>query len=209
MYEYSKHGSTWDGSARVYGEVLRVLADLQAGAKILDAGCGNGHLTGLLASRGFVSHGVDPSESGIALARRAHADATFACADLTLDFDGLHDFDAVVCIEVIEHVYAPTQLLTTLFTALRPGGRLVLTTPYHGYLKNLALVGIGRFDRHFDPLWDHGHIKFFSADTLTHALRGAGFEQISIRGIGRVAYLWKTMLATAQKPHVSERERTP
>jgi 2-polyprenyl-6-hydroxyphenyl methylase/3-demethylubiquinone-9 3-methyltransferase len=101
---------------------------------------------------------------------------------------------------VIEHVYAPRLLLATLFRVLKPGGKLILSTPYHGYVKNLAVIASGRFDRHFNPLWDNGHIKFFSMRTLDQILHEAGFREIKIRGIGRAPYLWKTMLVTAQKP---------
>ena len=43
----------------------------------------------------------------------------------------------------------------------------MLSTPYHGYLKNLALAVSGRMDRHFTALHVGGHIKFFSIETLT------------------------------------------
>ncbi len=200
MYEYDEAGSTWDGSGRVYAAVLERLAGLPPGARVLDAGCGNGHFTSLLAARGFVSHGIDPSETGIAIARQAYPEATFACADLANGLDAPTPFDAIVCVEVIEHVYSPQRLLATLFSVLKPRGVLILTTPYHGYLKNVAIAASGRFDQHVNPLWEHGHIKFFSPSTLSEALEGAGFSEISIRGIGRLAYLWKSMVATARKP---------
>jgi hypothetical protein len=38
---------------------------------------------------------------------------------------------------------------------------LIITTPYHGYLKNIALSVSVKFDHHVNPLWDGGHIKFF------------------------------------------------
>jgi 2-polyprenyl-3-methyl-5-hydroxy-6-metoxy-1,4-benzoquinol methylase len=200
MYEYSKPGSTWDGSALVYGKVFEALAEFPAGSKVLDVGCGNGHLSGLLSDRGFQSYGVDPSETGIAVARRENPAVSFTCLDLSKDTYNLRDFDAITCIEVIEHVYAPRLLLASIFRVLKPGGMLVLSTPYHGYAKNLAVMLSGRFDRHFDPLWDDGHIKFFSEETLARVLRGTGFSDISIQGLGRVPYLWKTMLAIARKP---------
>lgn len=200
VYEYSTPGSTWDGSDVVFARVFRALEGLPPGARVLDAGCGNGYLTGLLADRGFLCHGVDPSNSGIDVARRAYPAASFACLDLTREPLDPCSFDAAACMEVIEHVYAPRQLLAGLLEALKPGGRLVLSTPYHGYLKNLAVLAGGRFDRHFNPLWDHGHIKFFSKHTLGTALREAGFIDISIRGLGRVPGLWKTMVATARRP---------
>jgi len=202
MYEYHKTGSTWDGSAAVYAHVLRALEGIPKDARVLDAGCGNGYLSSLLAERGFESHGADPSETGIALARKTYPLAHFTCMDLTEGDLPQGSFEAVTCVEVIEHVYAPRLLLSSLFKALRPGGKLVLTTPYHGYAKNLALAMSGRFDQHFNPLWDHGHIKFFSRRTLGTAIRETGFEQVKICGIGRVPALWKTMLATARRPEI-------
>jgi ubiquinone biosynthesis O-methyltransferase len=203
MYEYDKPGSTWDGSAVVFAQVFQALGHVERGARVLDVGCGNGYLTNSLAEQGFVAHGVDPSDTGIDVARRFYPTVTFDCIDLTRESLQLPSFDAATCIEVLEHVYAPRLLLAATFAALKPGGTLVLTTPYHGYLKNLAVVASGHFDKHFNPLWDHGHIKFFSMPTLELILREAGFEDVRIKGIGRAPYLWKTMLATGRKPRVS------
>src|SRR5262245_55764928 len=101
-YEYYTSASSWDGGPRVYAEVFHALRHLQPQTSILDAGCGNGHLSGLLAARGFVVHGMDTSQSGIAIAREAHPDATFTCSNLTDDLDHVDEFGAVVCVEVIE-----------------------------------------------------------------------------------------------------------
>ena len=53
-------------------------------------------------------------------------------------------FDAVVSTEVVEHLYAPHELIRFSWEALKPGGHLILTTPYDGYLKNLALAVTGK-----------------------------------------------------------------
>ena len=58
------------------------------------------------------------------------------------------------------------------------GGEMIISTPYHGYLKNLALAITGKFDRHFTVLWDGGHIKFWSVKTLTKLLNEFGFEVV-------------------------------
>jgi 2-polyprenyl-6-hydroxyphenyl methylase/3-demethylubiquinone-9 3-methyltransferase len=201
MLPYYKSGSTWDGAERVYSEVFRSLATRSpAGTRILDAGCGNGYLSFLLAERGFQSEGADPSETGIEIARRTYSGIPFHCMDLTKPTEALRPFDVVTCIEVIEHVYSPRSLLETIFRSLKPGGTLILTTPYHGYVKNLAIVGAGRFDAHFSPLYEGGHIKFFSIRTLSQLQQDVGFRDVKIKGIGRVSYLWKTMFSVSQKP---------
>jgi len=112
----------------------------------------------------------------------------------------LGPFDLVVSTEVVEHCYAPRQWAAGAFTALRPGGLLIASTPYHGYLKNLALAASGKLDGHFTALWDGGHIKFWSRRTLSTLLTDAGFEPIAFRGAGRWPWLWKSMLIAARKP---------
>lgn len=80
-YRYDSAGSTWDGSAAVHDRVLREMTTLPRGARVLDAGCGNGYLAALLASRGYEYFGVDPSVSGIEVARASYPGVRFVCGD--------------------------------------------------------------------------------------------------------------------------------
>lgn len=76
------------------------------------------------------------------------------------------------------------------FSLLEPGGTAIVTTPYQGYVKNLATTIPGKLDTHFT---DHGHIKFWSMRTLT------GFQSISFERVGRIPSLAKSMIAIARK----------
>lgn len=69
----------------------------------------------------------------------------------------------------------------------------------HGYWKNLAIALTNQFDRHVSPLWDHGHIKFWSKKTLSELLRETGFVNLSIHQVGRVPVLAKAMIVAARK----------
>jgi hypothetical protein len=76
----------------------------------------------------------------------------------------------------------------------------IVSTPYHGYWKNLALSLVpGAWDRHHHPLQDDGHIKFWSIPTLRMLLSKAGFQQTSFRRVGRLGPLAKSMVAIAIK----------
>ncbi len=75
-----------------------------------------------------------------------------------------------------------------------------MSTPDHGYLKNLVLAVTGKMDAHFHALWDHGHIKFRSIPTLTTLLTEAGFETPRFERVGRVPPLAKSMIAIARRP---------
>jgi 2-polyprenyl-3-methyl-5-hydroxy-6-metoxy-1,4-benzoquinol methylase len=107
--------------------------------------------------------------------------------------------DCVVSLEVIEHLLYPRKLLELAHTALRPGGVLIVSTPYHGYLKNLALSVANGWDRHFGVDWDGGHVKFFSPTTLRTMASRVGFQDIKISGIGRFPMLWKAMVLSARR----------
>jgi hypothetical protein len=106
----------------------------------------------------------------------------------------------VIRVEVVEHIYGPEDYAKTLFDLVEPGGTAIVSTPYHGYLKNLALAVSGHMERHFTALWDHGHIKFWSIPTLTTLLTEVGFRDIRFLRVGRIPALAKSMIAVAQKP---------
>ena len=78
------------------------------------------------------------------------------------------------------------------------GGNLIVTMPYHGYLKNMALSLVNGWDKHFSPLWDMGHIKFWSRRTLCQLLEQNGFEVTGFYGVGRAPLFWKSMIVTAR-----------
>ena len=183
--------------------VKGLLRDVPAGAKVLDLGCGNGSFLSLFQDRGGKLYGADFSTTGSQIARENFPGIEFFLADASSPsgeiLDRIGPVDVILSTEVIEHVYDPRGFLRTAHGLLQPGGILVLTTPYHGYWKNLLLAVTGKMDEHFTVLWDHGHIKFWSRKTLTEALRETGFQQIQFVGSGRVPYLWKSMVLRAKR----------
>lgn len=169
--------------------------------RVLDLGCGNGATSNELARRGNEVVGVDPSESGIAQARSVHSMPRFEVASAYDDLPARYGvFDAVISLEVIEHVMWPRAFADVAYRSLKPGGHALISTPYHGYWKNLALALTGKMDDHFTALWDGGHIKFWSERTLTRLLSEQGFTQIRFLRVGRIAPLAKSMVAIARRP---------
>lgn len=179
------------------------LADnLGPGKRILDIGCGNGYIAGQFLRKGCNVVGVDLSETGIAIARKAYPEGRFEILEAdnnVLDRLKEKPFDYVISTEVVEHLYAPRAYAEGCFAALATGGRLICSTPYHGYLKNLALSLAGKWDKHADPLWDGGHIKLWSRSRLSQLMSEAGFSNLQFRGAGRAPYLWKSMVISGDK----------
>ncbi|MDH6060742.1 methyltransferase domain-containing protein [Chrysosporum bergii ANA360D] len=173
-------------------------------ARILDIGCGNGSLSNLIAQCGYEVVGVEESESGVKLARDAFPNCRFIQGSIyNLPYGEIgENFDIVIAAEVIEHLFFPKQLVINAKKYLKPNGSLILTTPYHGYIKNIILALSGKMDQHFTALWDGGHIKFFSVATMTNLLQLEGYTDIKFQFAGRLPYLWKSMLccATSTQP---------
>ena len=151
-----------------------------------------------LAALGYRVTGVDASASGIQIARRAYPGVEFVHALIDRDLN-LGQFDLVISSDVIEHLYRPADLVGAMASLLKPGGHVLVGTPYHGYLKNLVLAASGKMDAHFSALHDGGHIKFFSVNTLSKLMRDHGFGDLSFTYYGRAPWLWKNMICHARK----------
>lgn len=189
--------------------VLGLLAELersdaaggQGARRLFELGCGNGSVANALTERGWDVTGVDPSVEGIAQAQAAYPHLKLEPGSAYDDLAARYGrFPIVLSLEVVEHVYAPRDYARTVFNLLERGGIAILSTPYHGYWKNLALALSGKMDAHFTALWDHGHIKFWSMKTLGELLREAGFVDVRFERVGRMPALAKSMIAIARKP---------
>lgn len=164
---------------------------------VLDFGCGAGDAVGRFLLEGHNVTGVDISPVGIELAKQRVPNATFLAVDGETQLPFCDStFDACFSSEVIEHLLDVTSFLREVRRVLRPGGTLMLTTPFHGLAKNLALVVLA-FDRHFNV--EGEHIRFFSRESLESLLLREGFETESFKGIGRFPFLWKTMFISARR----------
>lgn len=169
---------------------------------ILDVGCGTGVISAKLAALGYEVIGLDASDDGVALARKAFPEIRFEKFSVYDDLTQLlaEPVDLVVSCEVIEHLYAPRKFLHNITEILKPGGHIILTTPYHGYLKNFSISVLNGWDKHFTVDWEGGHIKFFSQRTLRKLLEDCDFRDIRFANAGRVRWLWKSMVCRAEKP---------
>jgi len=185
--------------------IVETLRNLRAGT-ILDLGCGNGALSHYLLSQGFSVVGCDADPGGVEMALMGKSGAEFRLASVyeSPNVRGETGFDAGISTEVIEHLFLPAALARFARGVLKPGGHLIVTTPYHGYIKNLLICLAGKWGSHHTPLWDGGHIKFFSRRTLSDLLEANGFKVVRFNGTGRIYGLWKSMVSTARLHDASD-----
>jgi 2-polyprenyl-3-methyl-5-hydroxy-6-metoxy-1,4-benzoquinol methylase len=206
MREYCEFGFRTSDASHMHKHfmpcVLSFAQPLRPGMRILDVGCGNGYACGQFLESGGRVVGIDLSAEGIELARATYPKGRFelmAADEEILARLNEDPFDIVISTEVVEHLYQPRLWAKACFAALKPGGRFICTTPYHGYLKNLLISLLGQWDTHANPLWDGGHIKLWSRRTLSGLLAEVGFVNLQFAGAGRIPGLWMTMIARGEK----------
>ncbi|HVW13499.1 MAG TPA: class I SAM-dependent methyltransferase [Mucilaginibacter sp.] len=204
MAEYKDYGFSDNAPSHTFlyleGPLLSLL-DKNSNRCILDLGCGNGHLVNYLVAHGYNAYGTDASENGIAIAKKEHPDRFFlqdlSTGKLPEPLQKLK-FDTIVSTEVIEHLYDPEGFIDFCKSILPENGEIIISTPYHGYFKNLMLSVLNMWDTHMSPTWHGGHIKLWSRNTLSKLLTDKGFKVTAFKGCGRVPYFWMSMIIKAK-----------
>jgi 2-polyprenyl-6-hydroxyphenyl methylase/3-demethylubiquinone-9 3-methyltransferase len=158
-----------------------------SGLSILDIGCGGGLVCEPLARLGARVTGIDPALESIEAAR-CHAEAqglavSYRVARVEdLAAEG-HTFDAVSCLEVVEHVPDAGAFLKTCAALVRPGGLMLLSTinrTVKAYV--LAIVG-AEYVLRWLPVGTHQWERFVTPDELARHLNAAGLAAPTFQGL--------------------------
>jgi len=165
----------------------------------LDVGCGNGYLTKIISVFFKKTWGIDISRQGIKLAKKKFKKIRFICQSIDVLKKEKKKFDFISALEVIEHQYLPDEFLKSTNTLLKKNGFFLISTPYNGYIKNLIINLLNMHDKHYDPLWRHGHIKFFTIKTLSYLLKSNSFKIIKMKLSGRLYPINCSMIFLCQK----------
>ena len=150
-------------------------------------------LHGMGCNRGLMKGCLEPS-----FERRAQTACGTAYRRVYVDLPGMGDSNAPLALAGTDAVVEALAAFVRSILEASGGGQFIVTTPYHGYLKNLTIALANKMDYHLSALWEGGHIKFWSRRTLAILLREAGYHHLVFTGAGRIPYLWRHMVFSAR-----------
>lgn len=158
------------------------------GKDVLDLGCAGGFMAEALDSRGAQVTGIDPAADAIEAAR-AHAQQTDKDIryDVGVGEDLPYDnarFDAVVCVDVLEHVQDVQKVAHEVARVLKPGGVLCFDTINRNPIARLATITVAEDILGLLPKGTHDPDMFIKPAELTSALSAAGLQPGPVTGLG-------------------------
>jgi len=164
--------------------------------QILDIGCGGGILSEGLARLGAHVTGLDVEEHAINVAR-AHAKASnisirYVCEPVEYFNEG--PFDAITCLEMLEHVEDPQVVINSAMALLKPGGFLFLSTINRTAKAYATLILAAEYVLSILPRQTHSFERFIRPSELASGVRKTGLEILGVTGLDYHPFSRKTVL---------------
>ncbi|MFH1537449.1 MAG: class I SAM-dependent methyltransferase [bacterium] len=179
--EYIKLSMELEEKSNSFEKIAPIWPDGFSGSEILDIGCGTGHISVELVTRGFSVTGVDLMHA--ALRRASSKGLAAVAADAQALPFGDDCFDAVLALDVIEHLFNPYLLMSEVRRVMKDDGIFILQVPNHfdiaqristlfghGIIPHISR-NLGNF---LDP-WTHPHIRFPSYKEILEMIEKTGF----------------------------------
>lgn len=200
---FGKLAARWwdpDGESRPLHDLNPVRAAYVAarvklpGARVADVGCGGGLLSEALAKSGAQVTGIDMGEKVIEIARLHLHESRLEAPDLHVDYRVQssaelavaepESFDAVCCMELIEHVPDPEALVNDLVRMVKPGGVVVMSTLNRTPAAFGAAILGAEYLMRMLPRGTHHYAQFLKPSELGRLMRHAGLEVDDVSGLG-------------------------
>tara|TARA_Y100000310_G_C20697231_1_gene826563 strand:- start:1341 stop:1913 length:573 start_codon:yes stop_codon:yes gene_type:complete len=160
--------------------------------KLLDVGCGSGFFSQKLSQAGFIVSAID--QKGV-IGKVKDVNCNPCNLEEKIPFSD-ESFDLLLCTDVIEHIKNTERLFSELNRVLKKDAVILVSTPYHGFVKNILTELVG-FNTHFDP--EGEHLRFYSRKSLETVLEKNGFKVENVSFVGRFWPLWAAIFVKARK----------
>ena len=159
-----------------------------AGKKVLDVGCGGGLLSEGMASRGANVMGIDLSDKPLSVARLHLLESGQSVDYRKISVERLAEempgaFDAVTCLEMLEHVPDPASIIAACGRLVRPGGNVFLSTINRNPKAYLLAVIGAEYILNMLPKGTHDYARFIKPSEMARWAKAAGLEPEELVGM--------------------------
>lgn len=159
-----------------------------SGKRVIDIGCGGGLLSEGMAALGAQVTGIDLSEKALGIARLHLFESGHAIDYRLISAEAMADeapaaFDAVTCLEMLEHVPDPASTVAACTRLVKPGGQVFLSTISHNPKAYLLAVIGAEYVFNLLPRGTHNYTRFLKPAELARICRDAGLEVTEITGL--------------------------
>jgi 2-polyprenyl-6-hydroxyphenyl methylase / 3-demethylubiquinone-9 3-methyltransferase len=157
-------------------------------SKVLDVGCGGGILAEAMARRGAQVTGIDLSDKALRVAQLHLLESRLAIEYLSVGAEDLADsragsFDVVTCMELLEHVPAPSAMVAACARLVRPGGQVFFSTINRNPKSYLFAVVGAEYVLKLLPKGTHDYLRFIKPSELSRWSRAAGLRADELIGM--------------------------
>jgi 2-polyprenyl-6-hydroxyphenyl methylase/3-demethylubiquinone-9 3-methyltransferase len=158
---------------------------IPAGSKVLDIGCGGGFLTNPMAKGGLDVTAVDVSKESLAIAKKYDSTQTVKY----MEADGYHlpfadhTFDVVTCMDMLEHVDRPGDVIKEAARVLKPQGLFFYHTFNRTFLGWFIAIKLVEWFVKNTPKHMHLWRMFITLKEMSQHLKAAGFENVELKGL--------------------------
>ena len=161
-----------------------------SGSRVLDVGCDTGRFGEVLRiQKNCTVDGVEPYLHGAEVAQTRLNQVLIRAIDNEKSFDGLINYDAILFLDVLEHLQNPWAVIKGAIKVLQPGGTIHIVVPNIAHISVVRRLLQGRFEYSNCGTMDRTHLRWFTRKSLRESLEEAGFKEIAIDVVPQLPYL--------------------
>ena len=180
-------------------KLIKKLVPVELNLEVLDFGCGKGaFIKDILSLNPTLKiTGADISQTAISAARKKLSGQKFYLLGegKKLPFKD-NSFDFILALDVFLHIYDTELIFNEITRVLKPGGKILITLPFYGLLKNIIIALIG-FEEVYNPR--NGEIRFYTKNTLLKEIKAVGLKPLLFGYFGRFYPLSRAMYCISKK----------